>query len=175
MPFFPFKSMGYAFCFSRNVSLLCFPLFMKTLLPITVMLVVAGYGCQLEEHSHPLAVGAVSPSSICAGDDYSTPISLSAKGSLAIAILPGVAPDKTHCIRNISWEIQGAPFVLLKGDLQCAYACDDTLTECEVQIALDGSTVAQVVLTVENDLHDNDFAVMSVLVTSDCTDEETTP
>jgi hypothetical protein len=40
---------------------------------------------------------------------------------------------------------------------------------------LDGSTVAQVVLTVENDLHDNDFAVMSVLVTSDCTDEETTP
>ncbi|HIA00794.1 MAG TPA: hypothetical protein EYN66_02595 [Myxococcales bacterium] len=148
---------------------------MRTLITVAIALTSTLMGCQLEQSSHPLAVAAVSPTVICAGDQFATPISLSAKASMAIAKLPGVTQDHNHCITAMTWELVGASFELLEGNTHCSFTCNEDTVDCPIQIALEGNTTALIQLTVENDLGDSDFAVVPILVTSDCPPADAIP
>ena len=95
---------------------------------------------------------------------------------MAIARLPGIdAENKEHCITRIEWSLADAHYEVLNGTTQCDFECGEDAVECPLTIALAGSSTAQIVLSVQNDLGDTDFAVLPILINNDCSTTELKP
>ena len=127
-------------------------------------------GCALDWEGHPLAVAEVSPRSVCEGDDFATPIYLSAEDSMATARLPGTPASGDRCITEIQWDVEGSEFHVTSGELQCQIECGPEPVDCPLEIALPGNSTATVVLQVRDDEGATDHASVSIHITSDCPD-----
>jgi hypothetical protein len=124
--------------------------------------------CTLVDEIHPLAVADVTPRSICAGDNYATPITLSAIDSLAIARLPGTPSPEGHCLRELHWAVEGSHYRIVSGEMSCMLTCVPEPQDCPLQVSLPGNTTADIVLTVINDSGGADHAVVSLQITTEC-------